>query len=167
MARRTRWFLGLGVVGAAVAIGTLVLPWAFAYWSGTGVGGGGAATGTEAPLTFTAATPTSAVYPGATSDVGVDIANPNPWALQLGSLQLDTAQGTGGFAVDASHSGCDVSVLGFTSQNNSGAGWSVPGRSGGVDGSLSLRLSAALSMAATAANACQGATFTVYVKAGP
>jgi hypothetical protein len=167
MERRTRRLLRLGLAATALAVGALLVPRAFAYWSGTGVGDGGAGTGTEAALTFTAATPTSSVYPGGTSDVGVTITNPNPWILQLGSLQLDTAQGTGGFAVDASHTSCDVSVLGFTAQNNNGAGWSVPARSGGVNGTLSLRLPAALTMASTAANACQGATFTVHVKATP
>jgi hypothetical protein len=166
MARRTRWFAGLGVAVAAVAVGALVVPWAFGYWSGSGTGAGGAGTGTEVPLTLTAATPTSAVYPGASSDVAVTVGNPSPAVLELASLVLDTSQGTGGFAVDAGHAGCDVSVLGFTSQTNNGAGWSVPARSGGVNGSLTLTLSGALSMTTSAVNACQGATFTVYLTAG-
>jgi hypothetical protein len=61
--------------------------------------------------------------------------------------------------VDAAHPGCVVSTLSFTTQTNGGAGWTVPG-----NGSLPLTLASALSMSTSAANACQGATFTVYLK---
>ena len=61
--------------------------------------------------------------------------------------------------VDAAHPGCAVSTLGFTTQTNGGAGWTVAGH-----GSLPVTLAGALSMSASAANACQGATFTVYLK---
>ena len=33
------------------------------------------------------------------------ITNPNPASVRVGSLSLDTSQGTGGFAVDGAHSG--------------------------------------------------------------
>jgi hypothetical protein len=82
--------------------------------------------------------------------------------VRVGSLALDTSQGTGGFAVDAAHSGCAVSALAFTTQTNGGAGWTVPG-----SGSLPVTLTAAVSMSTSAGNACQGATFTVYLQVGP
>jgi hypothetical protein len=54
-----------------------------------------------------------------------------------------------------------VSALGFTTQTNGGAGWTVPA---GSPGSLSIAMPGALTMTAGASNACQGATFTVHLK---
>ena len=98
--------------------------------------------------------------------MAVTITNPNNFRVRIDSLVLDTSQGTSGFDVDGGHSSCDTSVLGFTTQNNSSAGWFVPAKVGGTDGSLSLDLSNAISMSSAAANACQGASFTVYLKPG-
>jgi hypothetical protein len=94
------------------------------------------------------------------------VANPNRSPVRIGSLSLNTSQGTGGFAVDAGHAGCSVAVLSFTTQTNLGTGWTVPGKVGAVNGSLSITLTAALAMSTAAANACQGATFTVFLAAG-
>lgn len=140
---------------------------ALAYWNATGTGAGAASTGTATELTLTPGTPTASLYPGGSADVSVVVSNSNAIAVTFGSLALATDQGTGGFAVDSSHSGCDTTALSFTTQTNSGAGWSVPARIGAMDGSLSLSLSNAVSMDVGAANACQGATFTVYLAAGP
>ena len=90
------------------------------------------------------------------------ITNPNVVDIRVGSLALDTSQGTGGFAVDGGHSGCGLAVLSFTTQTNAGAGWTVTG-----SGNLSVTVTNALSMTTAAANACQGASFTVYLAAGP
>ena len=60
--------------------------------------------------------------------------------------------------MDGGHSGCGLAPLSFTTQTNGGAGWTVPG-----SGSLPVTLTDALSMGTGAANACQGATFTVYL----
>jgi hypothetical protein len=95
------------------------------------------------------------------------VSNPNLQAVNVGSLGLDTSHGTGGFTVDGAHTGCLVSSLSLARQDNDGAGWSVPARTGGVDGTLSVTLPDALVMAANAASACQGAHFTVYLVAGP
>ena len=65
--------------------------------------------------------------------------------------------------MDGGHAGCGVAALSFTTQTNGGAGWTVPG-SGRPS---SITLTNALSMATGAANACQGATFTVYLQAAP
>ena len=48
---------------------------------------------------------------------------------------------------------------------NGSSGWDVPAKVGAVNGTLLVTLSNALSMAASAADACQGATFTVYLVA--
>ena len=55
------------------------------------------------------------------------VTNPNPGQIRVGSLALDTSQGTGGFAVDGGHSGCGLATLSFATQTNGGAGWTVPG----------------------------------------
>ncbi len=87
------------------------------------------------------------------------VTNPNAAQIRVGSLALDTSQGTGGFAVDGAHSACGLATLSFTTQTNGGAGWTVPG-----SGALPVTLTNALSMGNGAANACQGAAFTVYLK---
>jgi hypothetical protein len=138
-----------------------------AFWRGSGTGAGSGTTGTTAPVTLSPGSPTATLYPGGLTDVVLTVTNPNLYSVRIGSLALDTGQGTGGFAVDASHAGCAVSTLSFTTQTNSGAGWTVPGKVGAVDGTLSVTLPNALAMGTAGANACQGASYTVYVAAGP
>jgi hypothetical protein len=60
-----------------------------------------------------------------------------------------------------------VADLSFTTATNNGAGWTVPAKSGSVNGTLTVALPNGLAMNAAAANACQGATITVYLTAGP
>lgn len=151
--RRTPFALVAGALVVAIAGA------AFAYWAITGGGSAAATTGGTAALTLSPATPTAGLYPGGQAAVATTVDNPNGASVRVGSLALDPSQGTGGFAVDAAHSGCAVSTLGFTTQTNGGAGWTVP-----AHGSLPLTLSGAVSMSPSAANACQGATFTVYLK---
>ncbi|AGZ38759.1 LamG domain-containing protein [Actinoplanes friuliensis] len=131
---------------------------AYGYWGTMGTGSGSAQTGTAAPLTLTPGTPTTRLYPGGSADVAVTVTNPNPYAVRVGRLALDTAQGTGGFAVDAGHAACGVASLAFATQSNGGDGWTIP-----ANGALSLQLAGALTMTTAAANACQGATFSVYL----
>lgn len=135
---------------------------ATAYWVASGGGSGSGASGTTSAVTLSPATPTAALFPGGQASVVLTITNPNLANVRVGSLALDTGQGTGGFAVDGAHSGCVLSTLSFATQTNAGAGWTVAG-----SGNLSVTLTNALSMTAAAANACQGASFTVYLAAGP
>jgi hypothetical protein len=140
---------------------------AYAYWSGSGSGAGSGATGTTVAVTLSPGTPTATLYPGGQANVVLTVSNPNTSQVRIGSLALDTGQGTLGFAVDAGHSGCAVSTLSFTTNTNGGAGWTVPAKVGAVDGTLSVTLTNALAMGVSAANACQGASSTVYLAAGP
>jgi hypothetical protein len=135
---------------------------AFAYWARSGGGSGSATTGTTQAVTLTPGTASSQLYPGGTSAVAVTVTNPNPGTVQVGSISLDTTQGTAGFAVDGAHAACGLATLSFTTQTNGGAGWTIP-----ASGSSVLSLANSLSMSTTAANACQGASFTVYLKVGP
>jgi len=141
---------------------------AFAYWSGSGSGAGSATAGTTVALTLSPGTPAANLYPGGTANVVLSVTNPNTSPVRIGSLARDISQGAGsGFAVDAGHSGCTVATLAFTTQTNGGAGWTVPGKVDAVDGTLSITLTNALAMGVGAADACQGASFTVYLAAGP
>jgi hypothetical protein len=132
---------------------------AVAYWAVTGTGSAGATTASTSAVALSSGTAAAQLVPGGTSDVVLTVTNPNAGQVHVGSLALDSGQGTGGFGVDAGHAGCALSTLGFTTQTNSGAGWTVPGNA-----SLALTLPNALSMGAGAANACQGAVFTVYLR---
>ena len=137
---------------------------AFAYYSSTGSGSGSASVGTPAELTITAATPgTGFLYPGGSGEVDATISNPNTLSVRVNSLVLDSA----GISADAGHSGCDTSALHYATQNNGGLGWDVPAKVGATDGSLDVELADAISMDTDAANECQGATFTIYLKTGP
>jgi len=151
------------LVVLAVLLGGL----AYGYWSATGSGAGKAATGTTLAVTLSPGTPAAALYPGGQANVVLTVSNPNAFLVHIGSLGLDAGQGAGGFAVDAGHAGCAVATLTFTTETNGGAGWSVPAKVGAGDGTLPVTLTSALTMSVEAANACQGATFTVYVAAGP
>lgn len=139
---------------------------AYAFWSGTGVGAGAGTSATTVALTLSPASPSAALYPGGQSNVVLTATNTNDSIVHISSLSLNTTQGTGGFSVDAGHSGCSVAALSFTTQTNGGSGWDVPARVGAVNGTLPITLTNALAMTAAAADACQGATFTVYLVAG-
>lgn len=151
-----------------VALVALAVPAgiAYAYWTSGATGGGSGNTGTLSALSLTPGSPAASLYPGSQTNVVLTATNSNIDAVRIGSLILDTSQGAGGFAVDAGHAACSVATLSYATQNNAGAGWTVPGRVGIVNGTLPISLSNALTMGAAAASACQGATFTVYLVAG-
>jgi hypothetical protein len=160
-----RRFAVLGVI--LVLLGIPVGGIAWSYWSAGGSGGGSGANRTPTALTLSPGTPAAGLYPGGSTNVVLTATNPNTSIVKIGSLLLDTSQGTGGFAVDGGHAACTVAALSFATQNNGGAGWSVPAKVGAVNGTLAITLTNALAMSAAAASACQGATFTVYLVAGP
>ena len=145
--------LVLGVAGAASA-----------YWTGSGSGTGDGTSATTAPVTVSPGTATANLYPGGTADVVLTVSNPNLSEVRIGSLALDTSQGAGGFGVDAGHSGCAVETFGFTDQTGA---WTIPAKVGVVNGTLAVTLTNALAMSLGAADACQGATASVYLVAGP
>ena len=136
------------------------------FWTTTGAGTASATTATAVDISLSAGIPSAELYPGAAADVAVIATNPNPFALRLGSLSLDTSQGTAGFGVDAPHAACGLATLSFTAQSNGGAGWTIPPKVGATDGTLALDLAGALTMSAGAAGACQGASFVVHLTVG-
>lgn len=142
----------------AIALTLALSATAAAYLSAGGSGGGsGAVSTTLSPVTITAGIPTGALYPGGSASVAAVLGNPNDDPVRIRRLQLDVTRGNDGFAVDSAHAGCATSALSFTTQS---AGWTAP-----AGGSLELDLTGALSMDVNAADACQGARFTVHLEA--
>ncbi|MDQ1547676.1 MAG: hypothetical protein QOH69_2580 [Actinomycetota bacterium] len=156
----------LAIVAMVIAIVVVTIGGAgvaYAYWTAGGAGTGFGAAGTTVPITLSAGTPTASLLPGGQTGVVLTMTNANAATVKISSLALDTTQGASGFAVDAGHSGCTLSTLSFVTQTNGGAGWSVPGKVGATNGTLTTTLTNALAMSLSAADACQGATFTVYL----
>lgn len=154
------------LLGAIAVVALVVVPLggiAYAYWTRTGSGAGSGQSGTAVAISLSPGTPTAALYPGGSTSVVLTATNTNTSPVRIDALQLEVASGTGGFAVDAGHSGCSVAALSFATQNNAGNGWTVPARVGVTNGTLPITLTTSLSMSTTALSACQGATFTVYL----
>lgn len=167
----------MSVVRAAGVRAVLVVGWtvlfiavagaAAAFWSVTGSGSGNGTTGRTMPVSLSPGVPNGDLVPGGRADILLTTTNPNTSSVRINALVLNLAQGTGGFAVDAGHSGCAVAALSYAAQSNGGVGWAVPAKVGSVDGTLEIRLPNALSMSLDAANACQGARITAYLAVGP
>ena len=153
-----RRVLGLVLLVVLPLVGAIS---ASAFWKATGAGSGTPTVATAANLTLAPGTHAANLYPGGSSDVRLAVTNPNPGPVRLRSLALDSSLGTGGYAVDAGHSGCALSALTFNTTDNGGVGWTIPA------GNQVVNVTGSLVMSASAADACQGATFTVYLKAGP
>ena len=150
------------ILVAVTVLTLLVAGVAVAYWRNGGDGAATAASGTVTPVSLSPGTPTAQLYPGGQAGVVLTVTNPNPGPVRVPSLTLDTSQGSAGFAVDGAHSGCALAALSYAAQDNGGNGWTLTGGQ-----ALAVTLPNALSMATSAANACQGASFTVYLEASP
>jgi hypothetical protein len=135
----------------------------FAYWQGSGSGTTTTVLADTQSLSFEPGAPTAQLYPGDDASVAIVVSNPNPYFVQIDSLVLDS-EGGSPFAADPAHSGCDVAVLSFVPQDNEGAGWRVPPQAGATPGTLAIDMPAAIKMSSAAADACQGATFTVRLE---
>jgi hypothetical protein len=155
------WYL---VITAVIALA--MVTGAAAFWRGAGAGTASVTLADLRPVEITARTPVAQIYPGGVSNVAVRVSTPNPFAVHIGSLALDTDQGAGGFEVDPGHIGCDLSVLDVATADNGGPGWTIPPAVGSTEGSLSFPLEEALSMSSNAADACQGAIFTIRLVVG-
>jgi hypothetical protein len=155
----------LGAIAAVVLVAAAV-----AYWMATGSGSATARLGSPEQLTLSTGVTQGTLAPGDDSGVAVIATNSNPYFVTIASLGLDATEGTGGFDVDAGHSGCDLAALHFTPVPAPigifGQGWRVPPKVGSDDGTLPFQLDDALSMDAEASNACQGAAFTIHLVAG-
>lgn len=140
---------------------------AIAYWAGVGHGTAETALQDPEDLRLIPGTLSALLVPGDDASVETVATNPNPYSVKIGALALDTGAGTGGFEVDAAHDGCvDQADVAFQAQDNDGLGWLVPPRAGATDGTLPIDMPHAVTMGLHAANACQGAVFTIHLIAG-
>jgi hypothetical protein len=139
----------------------------FAYVTTAGKGQGSAQLANTQDLTVSAVPPaSSALYPGASADVAATVNNPNPIPAHVHAFVLDLTEPSGGISND--RSGC--SSGGYTGSSSSSVTFNGPFLNGSADfvfppGDSSLTLHDALSMSASAENACQSATFTVHLQA--
>jgi hypothetical protein len=159
---RLRWRAPAVVVLVTVAV--LSGGAAFAFWAGPGIGSGTGSTDTTVAVTLSPGAASANLSPGTSASVSTTATNPNGAAVRIGSLALDTSKGTGGFAIagDVPAGGCSAASFSFVTQTNTGTGWSLPG-----SGVLAIDLPSSLTMALSAANACQGVTVTVFLVAVP
>ncbi len=135
---------------AATTVGLLGLGVAFAAWTSTGEGTGTAEAAQAKPLAVHV-TNVTGLYPTGSVDVPFTVSNPNPYNVTLSSVTLKSV------AVDAAHSDCATSVV-------TGADLPVnlvATKNGGTTASQSFTVS----MSNAATDACQGATFTLTLKA--
>jgi hypothetical protein len=151
---------------ALIVVAVLGLPSAaFGYWTGAWTGTTSVKLAQTVPVVLSPGTVSADLSPGDSAAVNVVVSNPNTTAVHIGSFLLDTGDSSAPVTVDGGHSGCDLSALSFTTQTNSGAGWTVPPAVGASDGTLTVGLVDSLAMSETAANACQGAQFTLALDA--
>ncbi|SDH09913.1 hypothetical protein [Agrococcus jejuensis] len=156
MGARTRgWLVAAVAVTAIVGVGGT----ANAVWSAQGSGSGTSTTGTaSASVALSEGASTGSLRPGASVAVATTATNPNAADVRITSLVLDTARGSSGFGITGASGTCPASAFTFS---ESSAGWNVP-----ANGSTTISLSGALAMTSSAPSGCQGATVTVYLKAG-
>ncbi len=146
----------------AGAVLALTAAAAFAWWLGSGSGSGDAATDGTVPVTLTPGTPEADLGPGGSADVTLEVFNDQEPDVKLAGLVLDSDEGDGGIGVDAGHPDCPGSAVSYATQDNDGNGWDLDGGQ-----TLPIVLPDALTMASDAPNACQGATFEVYLRGVP
>jgi hypothetical protein len=154
-------------IWTAIAVGSVLVTLAsaggaFAWFSSVGHGTGSADAAAVQAITLSPATETTPLYPGTDGDVSLTVANPNGVSLKIPSLVLDTSQGTSGFSVDAGHVACSLSSVQFNAASAT-TGWTVPANAT----AFAIDIPAGVSLSTSAENACQSATFTVYLKVGP
>ncbi len=136
---------------AGIATGVVALAGvgvAFAAWTSTGTGSGTATATSPQNLTVTVGA-ASGLYPTGSKTASFTVTNPNPYAVTLSGADAAT-----NFAVDAGHSGCNLSSLSSAAQTLTDV---IP--AGGTSASHLVTIS----MDNSANDNCQGASFTFDV----
>jgi hypothetical protein len=124
---------------------------AFAAWTQTGTGSGAAKAKSAVASTILATTPTADLYPGKTGGtVYFSVDNPNPYAVTYTSLASGTVTSS-----DATN--CPATSGNVTVTTPTTVSITVPANSTAVSQSIA----GVTNMPTTAANGCQGVTFTV------
>ena len=139
------------IAGVAAVVLALGLGVAYAAWTVDGSGSGSAKAATASNITLTGpAITTGDLYPGFTGgDLQFEIANPNNFPVRITDLIAGDITSDAG-ACD----GTNISVTGLT-----GLTIDVPANATAA----AVTVQDKVSMVADAADACQGATFTVAI----
>lgn len=145
-ARRRRLYAVALITGLLFIVGT-----ALAQWLATGTGTGTAKARVAQPLTTSTVAASSDLYPGGMGDLNLTISNPNPYPVTVSSV-------TGNATITSDTSGCDASNHEVAFQDQTGLSLFVAAGS-----SATHVLDDVVSMGASSADACQGATFTIPV----
>jgi hypothetical protein len=153
--RRTAVVTGAGLVAALLGAGIAV-----AAWTSTGDGAATAKAGTaQAPTTSDVQAFTSGLlYPGGTGDVMITINNPNPYPVRVASI----VAGAGPIGVSGAAGECTDHGVTFTPPAHVASDAGLDSKIAAAS-SLTLTLPAAVSMASTANDGCQGAVFGIPV----
>ena len=145
-----RILAALALVVAGMAAGSV---YAAVSSDGTGTGTGSTSSLSNISLVATSDTPTTPLIPGSSGDTVFEVSNPNAVALTIVSVT-----GSGTITVSGA-AGCTTSNDGVSFTDQTGLSISVPADASGYE----VDLPSSVSMAATSASACQGATFSIPV----
>lgn len=151
--RKRRLLLIPLLTGAALAGG-----YAFATWSSSGSGTGEAKSMTAVDSVISPGTNAADLYPGATSSVEVTVSNPNPYAVVVNSISAGSSAlvNTTCLAGTVTSDARTTDPAGLLQADNTTT--AIPA---GGTGSYEL----VTHMGATAADSCQGQTFTLALTA--
>jgi hypothetical protein len=131
---------------------------AYAYWRLNGAGTSVAVAGTAVELKLQGKSDDSTpLYPGGTSDLTVTVANKNDFPIRI----ISVSPGPGDVTADTEHraAGCRNTGV-VVAQDVIPVSWQVPKNTVGV-----FTVSDGLKMTNSSETACQGATFTIPVRA--
>lgn len=144
----------IGFVAAVtlIALGLLAAATAYAFWSSTGTGTGAGSTASVVELTTTAATPSgTTLVPNETAPLVITVTNPNPMPVVVASVQLDPHRAV---QVSGSVGACVAPPLTVDVTTS---------LSLAAESTATVTLPDAVTLGASAASGCQGATFTIPV----
>ena len=132
----------------------------YAAWTTSGSGSVYAKAGTAQAIgTLDASASTSGtLYPGATGETVLKVSNPNSFPVRVTAVALNGTNAD--ISADSGHAACTSAV---TFSGASGLTIDVPAKTGGTNGSVQTTLPNTVTMSNSAADACQGATFTIPV----
>ena len=150
---------GKVILGVAAALAVLVNAGAaWAYWMLNGEGTGVAVAGTAVELKLTGRSDDSKpLYPGGTTNLTVTVTNQNDFPIKITSV----SPGENPVTADAAHrdAGCRTTGV-VVAQDMIAVSWEVPKNTIGV-----FTVPDGVRMTNSSDSACQGATFTIPVRA--
>ncbi|GAA2526448.1 hypothetical protein [Winogradskya humida] len=146
----------LGIAAAAAVLANAGVAWA--YWSLEGAGSGVVVAGSAVALKLEAHSDDSRpLYPGGTANLTVTVANQNDFPIRITAITPDPAE----IMADTDHreNGCLTTGV-VVSADVLNVSWQVPKNTIGV-----FTVPNGLRMTNDSDSACQGATFTIPVRA--